>query len=383
MLTSQEDGVAVLTQPWSIGRRISVAAIAFLGLGFLVFATAGANVEGRVAGAGSTLVNPILQRVSTTYQGYLAADRVDVVQQTGSSDDWSAGASALDYDPVGSIGGLVRLADPAVTFAATEVPVSPTELDSRGLVQFPLINGAAAPVTNLDLGGAALTLNADVLAAIYSGTIANWSDPAIVALNAGVVLPELPIMVRHRADGSGTTWTFTGYLAQSAAWTLGQGAQLDWAVGEGFDGSRGIIDAVKATPGAIGYAEVGQARRAGLGIVQLVNGAGETVTPSPQTIRAAVSGGFWTAGGGITAAAPATGGDWPMTASVYAVMRRDQDATQKDRALTFFRYFFAEAPRQADALGYVSLPPPGRCRSRDLLGSRLQTANLKRHKAPI
>ena len=141
------------------------------------------------------------------------------------------------------------------------------------------------------------------------------------------------------------------------AWTLGQGAQLDWAVGEGFDGSRGIIDAVKATPGAIGYAEVGQARRAGLGIVQLVNGAGETVTPSPQTIRAAVSGGFWTAGGGITDAAPATGGDWPMTASVYVVMRRDQDTTQKDRALTFFRYFFAEAPRQADALGYVSLPP--------------------------
>jgi phosphate transport system substrate-binding protein len=357
MLASQQDGVAVVLQPWSVGRRFAVAALVVLGIGGLVFATAGANTEGRVAGAGSTLVNPILQRVSTSFQGYLAADRVDVTAQTGTSGDWTAGATALDYDPVGSIGGLVRLSDPAVTFAATEVPVSTADLQTRGLVQFPLINGAAAPVVNLDFGGAALTLNADLLAGIYTGAVTNWNDPAIAALNPGVVLPDLPIAVRHRRDGSGTTWTFTGYLARSAAWTAGQGARIDWALGEGAEGSRGIIAAVNATPGAIGYAEVGQASRAGLTVVQLVNGAGETVAPQPQTIRAAVSGGFWTAEGGISAATTAGGGDWPMTATVYAVMRRDRDTQQNDRALTFFRYFYAEAPRQADALGYVTLPP--------------------------
>lgn len=356
MLALQDDGGSVLQKPWSLGRRFAVASVMFLGLGFLVFATAGANVEGRLAGAGSTLVNPILQRVSTSYQGYLAADRVDVARQEGSSGDWTAGATALDYDPVGSVGGLVRLQDPGVIFAATEVPVSAADLADRGLVQFPLINGAAAAVINLDLGGAALTLDADTLAAIFAGGIVNWNDPAIAVLNPGIALPDLPISVRYRADGSGTTWTVTGFLARSTGWTLGQAAKIMWPVGEGAEGNRGVIAAVKATAGAIGYAEVGQATRAGLGIVHLINGAGKVVAPTPQSIRAAVEAGFWTAEGGIAATAATTGADWPMTATVYIVMRRDQNTTQNDRAVTFFRYFYAEAPRVGDALGYVALP---------------------------
>ena len=356
MLASPDDGGSVQQKPWSLGRRIAVALVMFLGLGFLVFATAGANQEGRLAGAGSTLVNPILQLVSTSYQGYLAADRVDVARQEGSSGDWIAGATALDYDPVGSIGGLARLQDPRVIFAATEVPVAAADLTDRGLVQFPLINGAAAAVTNLDLGGAALTLDANTLAAIFTGKIANWSDPAIAVLNPGVGLPDLPISVFYRADGSGTTWTVTGFLARSAGWTLGQAAKVTWPVGKAADGNSGVIAAVKATPGAIGYAEVGQATRAGLGIVQLINGAGKVVAPTPQTIRAAVEAGGWTSEGGISATAATTGADWPMTATVYIVMRRDQHTAHNDRAVTFFRYFYAEAARVGDALGYVALP---------------------------
>lgn len=357
MLASQDNEISVIRQPWSIGRRIAVASATFLAIGFLVFATAGGNEEGRLSGAGSTLVNPILQRVSTAYQGYLAADRVDPARQEGASSDWSAAASALDYDPVGSVGGLLRLEGGAVAFAATEVPVTPEDLAARGLVQFPLINGAAAPVANLDLGGAALTLDADTLAAIFTGRITNWTDPAIKALNPGLALPEQPIAVRHRSDGSGTTWTFTGYLARSADWTHGQTAGLAWPVGEGAEGNRGVVAAVKATPGAIGYAERGQAERAGLRIVQLVNGAGEVVAPAPETIRAAVAAGSWTAAGGVSNAAATAGGDWPMTATVYAVMRRDRSGAETERALGFFRYFFAEAPRAGDALGYVALAP--------------------------
>jgi phosphate transport system substrate-binding protein len=127
-------------------------------------------------------------------------------------------------------------------------------------------------------------------------------------------------------------------------------------VGKGADGNLGVIAAVKATPGAIGYAEVGQATRAGLGIVQLINGAGKVVAPTPQTIRAAVEAGVWTAEGDISATAAATGAYWPMTATVYIVMRRNQDTAQNARAVTFFRYFYAEAARVGDALGYVALP---------------------------
>ncbi|WP_295043110.1 phosphate ABC transporter substrate-binding protein PstS [uncultured Paracoccus sp.] len=352
MLASGSDGVEVVTPKWSLGRRIAASALAVLGIGFLIFAVAGSNVEGRLVGAGSTLVDPILQKVSTAYQGYLVADRVDVVAQEGESNDWVGGSGALDYDPVGSVGGLMRLEDPTVTFAVTEVPVSPQDLAAEGRLQFPLILGAAAPVVNLDLGDAGLTLNADLLSAIYRGEITTWSDPAIAALNPGVALPDQTIAVRHRSDGSGTTWTFTGYLAQSPTWTAGQTAQPHWPVGEGAKGSRGIIEAVKSVPGAIGYAESGQAGRAGLTIVRLVNGSGEVVSPKPQTIRAAATVAGWKPGQPVEAASAMQG--WPMTATVYVVMRKD--GRQKDRALAFFRYFYAQAPRQADALGYVPLP---------------------------
>ncbi len=352
MLDSGSDGVEVIRKPWGLGRRIVTAAITFFSIGALVFMTAGANTEGRLAGAGSTFVNPILQRVSTAYQGYLAADPVDLVNQEGKSGDWTAGASALDYDPVGSIGGLIRLSDPVVNFAATEVPVPAKQLAQQKRIQFPLILGAAAPVVNLDLRGAELVLDAPTLAAIYNGEITRWSDPAIAALNPAVALPDQAIAVRYRNDGSGTTWTVTGYLAQAQGWKAGQGAHVAWPTGSGAEGSRGIIEAVKATPGAIGYSEVGQARRAGLTAVNLVNGSGQAVAPNADNIRAATSVAHWQPEQDVTAAAATEG--WPMTAVVYVVMRADD--RQAERALGFFRYFYAEATRQADALGYVPLP---------------------------
>lgn len=354
MLEHEDTGVSVITKPWSIERRIAVAAIVFLGIGLVVFGAGSSNTEGRMSGAGSTLVNPILQHVSTAYQSYLAADRVDVARQQGTSNDWSAGATALDYDPVGSVGGLVRLADPDLTFAATDVPMAPEKLAADGLFQFPLINGAVVVIANIDTGADLLVLDAEVLTDIFNGSITNWTDPAIAALNPSTKLPNLPIAVRHRSDGSGTTWTFTGYLARSADWVAGQAASLAWPAGEGAQGNRGVIEAVKATPGAIGYAELGQANRSGLPIAQLVNGAGETVAANPQTIRSALASGIWTSAGGIVARPEGATGDWPMTATVYVVMR---NSGQADRALGFFRYFYAEAPRVAASLGYVALTP--------------------------
>jgi phosphate transport system substrate-binding protein len=219
-------------------------------------------------------------------------------------------------------------------------------------VQFPLILGGVAPVVNLDPGSVGLTLNAAVLAAIYRGDIANWSDPAIAALNPDATLPDQPISVRHRSDGSGSTLTFTAYLAQAATWTEGRAAQIEWPVGEGAKGSSGLIDAVKATSGAIGYVEIGQARRAGLTVARLVNGSGGVVAGEPQSIRQAAAVADWRAGQAVEAASAAEG--WPMTATVYVVMREND--RQNGRALAFLRYFYAQASRHADALGYVPLP---------------------------
>lgn len=336
-----------------------MAAAALIVIGFLVFAAAGGSGTGRIAGAGSTFVDPILQHASTAYQGYLAADRIDVAEQSGQSSDWVGDTSAIEYDPIGSIGGLVRLDDPRMSFAATEVPLSGADLAERSLAQFPIIMGAAAPVVNLDLGGLALTLDPATLSGIYTGLITDWSDAAIAALNPGLALPAGPIAVLYRSDGSGTTWTFTGYLARDPDWTAGRAAQLDWSVGEGVEGTRNLIAAVGSTPGAIGYAEVGQARRAGLVPVRLVNAAGKTVEASPPSIRAAATDRDWVApdamsGSASTSQNPAA---WPMAATVHVVMRRDGPGADTRRTLAFLDFFYAEAGRSADRLGFVALPP--------------------------
>lgn len=359
MLSSQPDGLPVVGKDWSLTRRIAVGCGAILLLGALLFAVAGGNETSRVAGAGSTFADPMIQHASTAFQGYVAADRVDVARQEGKGTDWVADSYAIDYDPVGSIGGLVRLANPDMTFAATEVPVAPEDLAARNLAQFPILLGAVAPVVNLDLKGAALTLDAATLSAIFRGAVTRWSDPAIAALNPGVAIPDLPIAVRHRKDGSGTTLVFTGYLARDPAWTPGRSPAPAWPVGEGLDGTSRLLAAVTATPGAIGYAEVGQARRAGLTPVRLVNAAGNAAEPTPAAVRAAAAGLDWSSRAALTAAlADSTGPDaWPMAATVHVVMRRSGTFAETDRALRFFRFFLAEAARSAESLGYVALPP--------------------------
>jgi phosphate transport system substrate-binding protein len=359
MLASNEGGVPVVREPMTLTRRIVIASGVFLLIGALIFAAAGGGEQGRVAGAGSTFAAPIIERASTAYQSYLAADRVDVTAQAGTSVDWVGAATAIDYDPVGSVGGLVRLSDPKISFAATEVPLSAEGLAERGMVQFPIILGAVAPVVNLDLGGASLTLDAATLGAIFSGAVTDWSDPAITALNEGLALPAGPIAVVHRSDGSGTTHTFTGFLAAGGAWAPGQSAQPDWPAGTGAEGSRGVIAAVRDTPGAIGYVEVGQARRAGLSPVRLLNASGQAVEPNAPGIRAAAAGADWTGpgGGAVNLGATPAATAWPMVAVVYAVVPREGAGRDVTRTLAYFDFFYAEAARSADALGYVALPP--------------------------
>ena len=186
--------------------------------------------------------------------------------------------SGIQYEPVGSLGGVMRLADPEVDFAVTDYPLSAEALTRLGAVQFPIALGAVAVVHNLDLpAGEALRLDAPTVARIYLGQITRWNDPAITALNPGIALPDLAINAVHRSDGSGSTYGFTGYLsAGSPEWAAGPGSgtEIKWPAGAGAERTGGLIDAVRGTPGSIGYVEQGQAQRAGLRIAALGNSAG-------------------------------------------------------------------------------------------------------------
>jgi phosphate transport system substrate-binding protein len=225
-----------------------------------------------VRGAGSTFAYPAIARWSQGFQAALKGE------------DFVSTESGVDYEPVGSLAGTMRLAQPEVDFAATDVPLPADDLKRFDLVQFPLVMGGVAVAANLPgIGRDGLRLDARTLAGIFSGRITAWNDPAVAAVNPGAMLPALPIRVVTRSDGSGTTLNFTRYLAQrDAEWkrTIGSDTLVKFPVGESREGTGRVLRHVQDTPGAIAYVEYGQARRTNLAIAAIENGAGRFVAPS-------------------------------------------------------------------------------------------------------
>ena len=273
--------------------------------------------------------------------------------------------SSIDYEPVGSLGGILRLADPEVDFAISDYPLSAAALGERELVQFPIALGAIAVVHNLDLPAErTLQLDAPTLAGLYSGQIRRWDDPAVTALNPGVTLPDLPVNAVHRTDGSGSTMGFTAYLAGgSRDWAAGPGSNslVEWpaGVGVGAERSSGLISAVQATPGSLGYAEQGQAERAGLRLAGLRNAAGRATLPSPASMAAATAEHDWS--GADHYADPLTmagsAETYPMTVAVYAVTRRAPEAeADTRRTLRYLAFVLDSYDGTAEDLGYLPLP---------------------------
>lgn len=333
-----------------LGRAAAAALAGFLGLAALASGTP-AHAE-PIRGAGSTFAAPIINQWSRDYE----AMRTDGGDYT--SPDWR-----VDYEPVGSLAGVMRLRQPEIDFAATDAPLPPEELAARGWAQFPIVMGGIVVVANLDnVGAGELRLSGPVLADIYLGKIGNWSDPAIAALNPGLQLPDAAIEVLHREDGSGSTLTFTGFLsATSSEWKERHDADtlIQWPVGRGEKGTGGLAALTGATRNSIAYLEYGQVVRAGLPFVTLQNRAGAFVRPDPEAFRAGLAAIGWNGGESLNADAgiPDAAEAWPMAVVTYAVLPKSRGQGRINRVLDLFRLAFSQGADEASALGYIPISP--------------------------
>ncbi|WP_020177536.1 phosphate ABC transporter substrate-binding protein PstS [Methylopila sp. M107] len=326
--------------------RLAVAALALAGA---LMADGSAQAQ-NVAGAGSTFVQPLLNRWS---QDYLRS------QWTAESQ----GSAGLDYEAVGSQAGVMRIKDRAVDFGATEVPLSADELKQYGVAQFPVVIGGIVAAVNLPgVEAGKLKLDGALLADIYLGKLKRWSDPAIKALNPDLNLPEAEIVAVRRADGSGSTFAFTTFLAGvSPAWKpVGAGLNVKWPAGTAAKGNDGVAETVKKTPNAIGYVDLATARRAGLVAASLKTGAGGFVAPSPESFQAAAAGADW---GAKSDTAPSLinvrgEGAYPIVTTTFVVVPSAKPSSGRTAAvLDFFNWGFERGVVQATGLGYVPLPP--------------------------
>jgi phosphate transport system substrate-binding protein len=298
-----------------------------------------------ITGAGSTFVYPILSKWSADYNA-----------QTGVQ---------LNYQSIGSGGGIAQIKAGTVTFGASDKPLDPADLASFGATQFPLVIGGVVPVVNLDgVQPGSLKFTGPLLADIYLGKVTKWNDPAIVKLNPGVKLPALDISVVHRSDGSGTTFNWVDYLSKvSPEWKakVGENTSVAWPTGVGGKGNEGVAAYVGQIKGAIGYVEYAYVQQNHMNFGQVRNGAGKFITPNASTFQAAAATADW-------AAAPdfdlvitnAPGADaYPISATVFIIMyKRPKVASETKTTLDFFKWALEQGQKQAEALNYVPLPPP-------------------------
>ena len=304
----------------------------------------------QISGSGSTFAFPIIASWSEGFQTW-RADGGDFVASEG----------GVSYEPVGSVGGMVRLGQPDVDFAATDAPLPPEVLAERNLAQFPIVVGGLAVVVNLPEVDRPLRLPRAALADIWLGRIGRWSDPAIAAANPGLTLPDPPIRVVSRLDGSGSTRAFTRYLSlASPDWSTAYGSstRIDWPAGISVKGSGRVIEAVAAADGAIGYVEFGQAERAGLVGATVENRAGAYVAPSAAAFAATAAAADWSGEGGFSLMltdVEATDA-YPLTTVTYALMRRSNSSGRARRTLYFFDYALEQGADRARALSFVPLP---------------------------
>lgn len=330
--------------------RFARLALAVLGLAAASVVPAGPSLAQSVSGSGSTFVQPLLERWSQDY-----------VRSQWTAE--SQGSGGLDYEAVGSQAGVMRIKDRAVDFGATEVPLSPEEVKRYGVAQFPIVIGGVVAAVNLPgVRPDALKLSGEILADIYLGAVTRWSDPAIAALNPGLELPDAAIAPIRRADGSGSTFVFTSYLAKSSeAWKpVGVGLVVQWPVGAAAKGNSGVADAVRTTPNSIGYVDLATARRAGLSTASLRNGAGAFVAPSPASFQAAAAKAEWSAAddfGQLLVNAPGEAA-YPIVATTFALVPGDRPASSRTgAALDVFNWGLERGVVEAVRLGYVPLPP--------------------------
>jgi phosphate transport system substrate-binding protein len=269
----------------------------------------------------------------------------------------------LNYQSIGSGGGIAAIEAKTVDFGASDAPLEESELTANGLVQFPMVVGGVVLVVNLSgVADGQLKLTPDVVAGIYMGKTTMWNDASITKLNPGVKLPATKINVVHRSDGSGTTWIFTHYLTDAAGtiWTAGADKEIAWPIGVGGKGNEGVAASVQRLGGSIGYVEYAYAKQTGMTTTQIQNKDGAWVKPSIESFAAAATNADW------KASLPSTymvlvnqpgQATWPVTGASFILVQKDQaDAARAQTMLTFFDWCYTSGASAATTLDYVPIP---------------------------
>ncbi len=314
-----------------------------LALGLAASASIGVAAAADISGAGATFPYPIYAKWADAYK-----------KETG---------NGLNYQSIGSGGGIKQIKAKTVTFGASDAPLSGADLDEIGLAQFPMVMGGIVPVVNLEgIKPGELVIDGDTLAKIFLGEITKWNDATIAALNPDAKLPDQAIAVVHRSDGSGTTFNFTYYLADvSADWKEKVGVEkaVEWPVGIGAKGNEGVANNVGNTAGSIGYVEYAYALQNKLTFTDMMNKAGKAVAPTSEAFSAAAANADWSSqpGYGVILANQPGDDSWPMTAATWILMYKEPaDSDASAEALKFFAWCYANGSGMAQELDYVPMP---------------------------
>ncbi|WP_175863485.1 phosphate ABC transporter substrate-binding protein PstS [Burkholderia cepacia] len=296
-----------------------------------------------ITGAGSTFAAPIYTKWADAYK--------------------KAGGGRVNYQGIGSSGGLKQINAKTIDFAGSDAPLKDDELAKEGLFQFPTVVGGVVPVVNVPgVKSGELTLSGPVLGDIYLGKIKKWNDPAIAALNPKVKLPDTDIAVVRRADGSGTSFIWTNYLSKvNGEWKskVGEGTTVNWPTGTGGKGNDGVAAFVQRLPGAIGYVEWAYAKKNNMTYTALKNSTGTVVEPKTETFKAAAAGANWSKSFYQILTDEPGKDAWPVVGATFVLLYTKQVKPEQGKeTLKFFDWAFSNGNQAATDLDYISLPDP-------------------------
>ncbi|HWI14432.1 MAG TPA: phosphate ABC transporter substrate-binding protein PstS [Burkholderiales bacterium] len=322
-------------------KKLLAALAATAGFGMTAIATTAGAVD--ITGAGATFPYPIYAKWADAYR-----------KQTG---------VGLNYQSIGSGGGIKQITAKTVDFGASDMPLKSEDLQKNGLMQFPAIMGGVVPVFNVKgVESGRIRFTGEVLADIYLGKVKSWNDAALQSLNPDVKLPNEPIVVVHRSDGSGTTFLFVHYLSQvSKDWAdkVGVGTSVRFPAGQGGKGNEGVANYVRQLPGAIGYVEYAYAKQSKLAVGQLRNKNGAFVMPTDDAFKAAAAGADWakTPGMAVVLTNQPGAASWPITGASFILLHTTQAKPESGReVLKFFDWAYRNGQKMADDLDYVPMP---------------------------
>ncbi|PPU05709.1 phosphate ABC transporter substrate-binding protein PstS [Xanthomonas arboricola] len=307
-------------------------------------ATAGDSKSAEISGAGASFIYPLVSKWSADYN--------------------AATGNKVNYQSIGSGGGIAQIKAGTVDFGSTDKPLDSAELQQAGLGQFPSAIGGVVPVVNLEgIAPGKLRLTGALLGDIFLGKVTMWNDAAIVAANPGVTLPATKINLVHRSDGSGTTFNFSNYLSKvSPEWKskVGEGTSVQWPGGVGGKGNEGVASYVQQIKGSIGYVELAYALQNKMPYASLQNAAGQWVEPNAESFAAAAASADWANAKDFNLVITNAPGEkaWPITATNFMLMHKQpKDAARSKATLDFFKWALDNGQAQASGLHYVPLPP--------------------------